>query len=173
MLSSRSPFAWFALVKCILEPVQQDEANANIELEFPFCNRKCPPWAHNTGFPGYILPPSGGHESPEETKLGEQSRVCGGWGGDEQQSQLSRQRKRRETETWGSTESPGLFQFGCNTCMISQITDWTAERKREMQFSMQSELLWYDFWDWFSAVLVQKWTFISDGIWWSDLADCL
>lgn len=49
----------FALVKYRLKPVQQDEANANIELQFPFCNRKCPPWAHNNAFPGFILPPCG------------------------------------------------------------------------------------------------------------------
>lgn len=32
----------FALAKCSLKPVQQDEENTNIEQEFPFKKKTCP-----------------------------------------------------------------------------------------------------------------------------------
>lgn len=77
----------FALAKCSLKPVQQDEENANIELQFPFSSRKCPLWGFEASVPSSILPPCGGWESREDAKLGERG---AGWDwGDEQQSQHS------------------------------------------------------------------------------------
>lgn len=128
----------FALVKCRLKPAQQDMANANIELEFPFCNRKPPLLAHNTGFPGFVLPPSGGWVFLrwDQTWWAEQRAAEE----ETNRSQLNLNLSAQETDE-NRHEGRQSFQVCYNLrCMILQF----AETVREMQLTMAWVLLRWD-----------------------------
>ena len=126
----------FALVKCRLKPAQQDKADANIELEFPFCNRKSPLWAHNTGFPGFVLPPSGGWVFLwwDQTWWAEQRAA-------EEETDRSQLNLSAQETDENRHEGRQSFQVCYNLrCMVLQF----AETLQEMQLTMTWVLLRWD-----------------------------
>lgn len=122
-----------------------------LNLNLHFVIESAPRWAHDGGFSGYILPPSGGWESREESRLGEQRDE---WGEEEQWSQV--RLSAQETEGYRDMRDNRASRF------VMNCHDWTAGMIRHIQdlvytvYSTQPcNNVIMSVW---RCVLVQKWT---------------